>query len=812
MKPKTPPPKSLSELKAAAQNALQSGYFKDAIGTLKDLLKRERRPEAEAQLAEAYLGRAREVAGKGMFQEAAILWENHAGLRPGTPLSGEYLTWLLKAGTMKKLGQALGTLSEEFLRSPLGRRLVEAAALLALENDKLVDALPGEHAIVRQRPLLRKALAAYAERRDAEAEECLQQISSRSPYRNLRTLLKGLLVAERNPAEASELLGRVDTDSACGDLAAALREQLGGAVPDADGYFKLPPKLRAVVDSLKGYGKKELALLQDIQKAAQAKGMRPLIEAVLRHRSELGEWASRRFCLAALVYAPEAIPLYERAFGKLTPLEQYRIKALHSEEIRDFPLASRYWQEYTILLKNAPAGRNEPLTQALIFRHVAHLAEKELPELSIECLEKSLELDPDDKPSYLRLIGLLEQFDDAKAALSWLDRAVKRYPRDPEVLLPAMRAAQRRKAFKKVANYAKTLLEIDPINSDARRLLLEAHLGHARKQMKSKRPDLAEQELAAARKLDLQRRSAALLWLEGLLAYWQADNELCRSLWREAWTAAGGGAAAWFQWAMEVMGAGLPLKGPGRLVEDLDKNHLAGKSELMALIKLLGQYQSEGRQNASLALKKLVPMLKRSLKQADLSEEDFFGLCQGFAGAGQYELLTECAKQGGRRYRYAPAFVYFQVYANCRGDAGMLMPVDQFRLQMNLDEAHHAGDRRSAALIDQFLRKHEESLQPDFHDVFPDGFPGLDNLDEEAAEELAERMEEIDRLSPEERAKELFGEFSPEQLKNLSEQDAMGLILKKLFGGLNVDLDLGKILDGLPLPGAGRGKKPKKKS
>ncbi|WP_026611020.1 tetratricopeptide repeat protein [Methylocaldum szegediense] len=807
MIPKSSPLKSVPVLKVAAQRALQSGSFKDAIAALKDLLKQERGPESEDLLAEAYLGRAREVARKVMFQEAAMLWENHATHRPGTPISEEYLSWLLKAGQMGKFGQALAAVPDDFAASASGRRLIEAAALLALENDKIPNALPKEHAIVRHRPLLRKALAAYAERRDAEAEDYLRQVSSRSPYRNLRTLLKGLLALERDPAEASEILARVDPDSACRKLAAVLREQIATPTPDLAAYLKLPPKLRAIVDKLKGYGKKELALLREIQNAAQAKSARPVLEAILRHGTELGEAESRRFCLAALVESPEAIPLYERAFGALTPLEQCRIKALHAEAIHDHPKASRYWHEYIELLKSAPEGRDEPLTQALILRHVADLAEKVVPELAIEFLEQSLELDPDDKATYLRLIGLLELFDDAKAALSWLDRAVKRYPKDPEILLPAMRAAQRRKAFKKVANYAKTLLEIDPINSDARRFLLEAHLGHARKQLKARRTDLAEAELAAARKLDPQRRSAALLWLEGLLAYWQADNERCRSLWQEAWTVAGGGAAAWFQWAIEVLAADMPLKGPDRLVQGLDKQHSADRGELMALVKLLGKYREEGRQNLSQVLHKLTPMLKPSFKQAELSEEDFFCLCQGFAAAGQYELLAECAKQAARRYRYPPVFVYFEIYAKYRGDAAGLLPLDQLRLQMNLDQAHQEGDRRTAALIEQFLRKHQEALQADFHEALPEGALGLDD---EVAERFVERMEELDRLSPEERAKELLGDYPPEQLEKLSEKDVMGLILDKLLGGLGVDAS--RILDALPLPGRGKKSKNTKKS
>jgi hypothetical protein len=806
MKPKSPPPKSVPELEAAALRALKGGHYKDAIAAFKVLLKRERRRDWEGSLAQAYLGRAREVALKEMFQEAAMLWENHAGLHPGTPPSGEYLVWLLRAGQWGKLGQCLGAASAEFLQSAPGRRLTEAVAVLALDNDKLLAALPGDHAIVQQQPLLKRAMAAYSGHRDAEAEDCLRQVSSRSPYRNLRTLLKGLLAADRDPAGARELLDRVETDSACRDFAAALREQLERDAPEAESYLRLPPKQRAVVDKLKGYGKAQLALLRDLGKAAQAKDTRPLLEMVLRHRGELGEAVSRRYCLAALVGAPEAIPLYERAFGKLAPFEQYRLKALHAEEILDYPQASRHWHKCIDLLKNAPPDRQDPLTQALIFRHIATLAAQEVPELALSCLEQSLALDPDDKASYLKLIDLHEREDDPKAGQSWLEQALKRYPEDPEVLILAMRAAQRRKAFKKVAGYASTLLGLDPINSQARRFLLEAHLGHARKQLKSERPQAAAQELAAARALDPQRRNAALLWLEGLAAYAQDDYARCRNVWREAWTAAGGGVAAWFQWAMEAQGTGLSLTGLAHLVGGLDKKHVAGRAELMALVKLLGQYREEGRQNLAQALQKLAPVLKRSFKQTELAEEDYLGLCQGFADAAQYDLLAECAKQGNRRCRFPPVFSYFEVYAKCKGDAGKLGRMDEFRLQMNLDQAHHAGDRRAAALIGGFLRKHEESLRPDFGEIFPGDFSPLEDFDEEKARQFIERVEEFDKLTPEERAMELLGEHSPEELQNLSEKEALHLILGKLFEGLDVDPD--QILNGLPLPG---GKKPKKK-
>lgn len=804
MKPKSPSPKSIPELEAAALRALKGGYYRDAVAAFKDLIKRERRRDWEEKLAEAYLGRAREVARKGMFQEAAMLWENHAGFHPGLPPTEEYLDWLLQAGQAAKLGQALAAAPEALRQSRHGLRLMEGVALLALSDEKLLKALPGDHAAAKQQPVLRQAIAAYAGGRDAEAEDCLRQVSSRSPYRNLRTLLKGLLVLGRDPAAAAEIFDRVDADSACRGFALALREQAETTAPETERYLASPPRQRAAIDKLKGYDKSQLALLRDIRKAAEAKSVRPLLETVLRHRGELGEATSRRFCHAALADCADAIPLYERAFGKLSPFEQHRLRALNAETEQDHPRASRHWHAAIDCLQAAPAGRQEPLTQALIHRHIAELAEHEVPAMAIDCLEKSLDLDPEDKPTYLKLIELHEREEDPKAGQSWLDQALGHYPKDPEVLLLAMQSAQRRKAYKKVAAHARTLLEIDPINSQARRYLLEAHLGHARKQMRSERLDSAEQELAEARKLDPQRRNAALLYAEGLLAFLGADNERCRTLWREAGTAAGGGVAAWFQWAMEVLGVGLPLTGPGRLVEGLDKKYVAGKAELVALARMLGQYAAESRQNISEALRKLAPVLKRSFKQAQLGEDDFFGLCQGLAHVAQYELLAECAKQGARRSQYAPVFRYFEVVAKCKGDARRLAPLEQYRLQMALEDAHRAGDRRAVALIDQFLNKHEESQQPDFDEMFPDGFPALDEFGEGPARQFLERMQEFDRLTPEARAQALLGDHGAEALQNLSEKEAMDLILGKLLEGM----DIGEMPGGLP-PGGAR--KPKKK-
>lgn len=794
MKAKPSPPKTLPELEAAARAEAKYGRYKEAIAAFKELLKRERRPAWEAELAQAYLGRARQVADKGMYPEAALLWENHAKLGPGAAISEEYLFWLARAGQPIKLAQTLGALPEAAADTPTARQVAETVAILALDNDKPLAALPKDHAIVRQRPAMRQAIVAYGAGRAAEAEEALRSIPSRSPYRNARTLLKALLALPTDRAAAA-LLERLEADSVCRSLGQALRRAVAADPPDLDAYPRLPARQQALINALNGYGKARANLLRDAHKTIAAKSPKSQLEAALKYRAELGAEASRRFCLAVLIAYPEGIPLFERAFGKLTPFETHRIRALNAETQGEPPVASRHWQRCVEELRQRPEGRREPLTQAAIHRHVATMAAGPAPDVAIEALEQSLELDPDDKPSYLQLIALHEELGEPKPAQAWLDQFLARLPRDPEALALAMKSAHRRKAFKKAAGYAKTLLEIDPINSPARRFLLDAHLGHARKQLKSGRADLARLELAQAQALDPQGRNPAPRFVAGLVACAEGERERGGKLLREARALAGGGVAAQFQFAMETLMAGQDLTSLSRLAGGLDKNAVPDKPEFLVLAKTLGQYRAEAKPTLASALQKLKPLLKKGFKQAELSEEDCFGLCQSFADAALYDLVAECAKQGSRQALFAPpGLAYFEVLANCKGDATKLNTRDESLLHFAINRAKQASDRRAIALIDNFLRKFEDSLD--------DGYPGSGGFPMppgmEIPPELAqlgpikmvqfiEQIAAIDAMDRRELLEYLAGDGSAQRFKGMTETQLLDRATEKALADLGVD-------------------------
>src|SRR5260370_21465419 len=61
---------SVPPLAVKATEALRLGDFKQAIDLFKRLVKQDARPEWRDALAEAYAGRARILAAKGLFEEA----------------------------------------------------------------------------------------------------------------------------------------------------------------------------------------------------------------------------------------------------------------------------------------------------------------------------------------------------------------------------------------------------------------------------------------------------------------------------------------------------------------------------------------------------------------------------------------------------------------------------------------------------------------------------------------------------------------------------------------------------------------------
>ncbi len=70
----TPAPSAILADRGA--QAMQLGRLKEAVEIFKQLARQDPQPQWTRRLADAYAGRARALAEKGMFKEAAIVLEN----------------------------------------------------------------------------------------------------------------------------------------------------------------------------------------------------------------------------------------------------------------------------------------------------------------------------------------------------------------------------------------------------------------------------------------------------------------------------------------------------------------------------------------------------------------------------------------------------------------------------------------------------------------------------------------------------------------------------------------------------------------
>ena len=80
------PSAPLGTLAARAAEAMKQQRFKEAVDLFKLVIRHDPQPEWKQSLAEAYRGRARALAAKEMFKEAAMVVENTLGPMARSPI------------------------------------------------------------------------------------------------------------------------------------------------------------------------------------------------------------------------------------------------------------------------------------------------------------------------------------------------------------------------------------------------------------------------------------------------------------------------------------------------------------------------------------------------------------------------------------------------------------------------------------------------------------------------------------------------------------------------------------------------------
>lgn len=693
--------------------AMRLCRFKDAVEAFKLLIRQDPQPIWRERLADAYAGRARALADKGMFKEAAIVLENTLAPDGTVREPALYLACLIRQGQHQKAAQIARKHVDGDGRVAHGGLVGELAAALSLITPIRAEAPTTHgHEWATMSRAAHGALAAWVERKPpCEVASLLTRIPLHSPFGPVRVILKCLVMPQDGPEKATGLLQRIPQTSVfSGFRTAAEAALMNDAAALLERWCGLSRQQQTFVAEIRGLPAGATERLSQIL-AAEQLGPAALFAMLIRPGLSVPTDSLRAACLELLPLIPGSMPQFERRFGSLSGLERHRALALAAEANERWAQAQHHWHGVVAAL-SGPPGSEPRLAQGVVLRHLADLALRH-PEVEAEpgtdvvahYLERSLEADPDHLPAMLSLIEHYRRTDNPRAWHRLAEEAAQRCPESTAVLLHAVDAAVARSAYKKAAGFARQLLQLDPINHPVRQRMIELQLAHARKQMRASRTALAAKELLQAAEWErAEAPNAALRIGQALVSYQEQDSAAEMRL-RQAVMLAGGGTVGWFHAVLEAALMGWTDQRRQSLHRELAaaQEIAPGRDEILSLIAVLGQREiRESRRVIASVLWRINQWL---LRGADLpwSEAELQTIAACLHDLDAFDALSTYARAAMRRHPDGKAASFYRIVAQTRGNSERLSERQENELFELLDDADTRHDLRLASRIRCFL-------------------------------------------------------------------------------------------------------------
>ena len=712
-------PVSADLLAGQAEEALRREKFKDAIELLKQLVKREARPEWRNALADAYLGRAKALAAKGMFKEAEIVLGNAAATDGAVKEPLFFLHCLVRQGQFQKaLAHALKYIGAEARPGSDEPELPEVTAALYLafpvglavsEYDQSARAT-----FIAAATAARDALNAWIEGKPSDAvDPLLARIPMRSPFRAVRLIVKALLCVPEDPVKARRLLEGVAAGSPFAPLRFAVEAALSGEPSElVDRWSRAGAAQQSFAIEMAGGsapGAQTLARLLEAERGGPA----ALFAFLLKQAASLPPAATRSACLGLLPRLPDRIGQFEKTFGVLADVEKNRIFALAAEANGRWRSAEKHWRAVAAQFEQQ-GSRDAKLSAGVVLRHLADLARKEdmiegegyQSEPVTYYLKKSIAADPDCLPAVIQLIDLLRQNGQNQEWRALAEEAANRFPEESAILLRAIESSADRKAYKKAADFARRLLVLDPINGPARRRMIDLQIAHARKQMRANRPDLAWQELIAAAQWERAGfPNAALRINQGLVA-WRLGDGAAEARLREGVELAGGGVVGWFHAALQEALLTTTRHSPVPIVHEELATMLRRAPEKRDVVAIVSAMGADDVRAAGKATNELVWKLRLWLQKATgipFSPTEFHPLGDLLLRAEAFDVLKDFALAGKRREPDEPVWRFYEIVARTRNNPEWMHFGETTELVEMRDNANRPGDYHWRNRIQQYF-------------------------------------------------------------------------------------------------------------
>ncbi|WP_029528507.1 tetratricopeptide repeat protein [Polaromonas glacialis] len=682
------------EQAALALMHLEKGRFRNAVDCYKTLLKTEQRPEWLAGLASAYAGRAKALADKGMRREAIELWRSRAEVCHTALWEGPYAGWLVAEG---RVSEVLGYLARR--RTALDGKTDDGLAALEAQlapgvlsaDDTVLKQLPAGSLLLQHRPLALAALAAYARQDGPALEEALAGISFRSPYRDLRSLLKALVLWETDREAARAAIERVPPGGPFEPLAAPLRSVAASGSERLPHWARLNNSQQLMALDLMGCPRTWAGLLQALAGAKADAAPAELFDLVQRNARVLPETLATRVWRWLAPWAPRRGCDNPLIFGKPSRAQQECATALAVEIKGELGHAEEHWLDAVDMLASSK-DTDDRQRAAMVLRHMATMKEHfsregMLDKAGAGYLMRSLEFDASDCDVHVRLVAYFRRQGDLKKARERLDAALSLFPDSAALLSEAVETALAAGAFKKAATTARRLLALDPLNRKVRTLLGNAHLSHAGKHIAAGKLESAKKEIEEARSwlgaaAEQGRLHLLLAWTEP-----QASPERLR-LAQLAVTTWGGGLAAGWRLLREAQGI-FPrvdlASANWRLGEaGIDSAKALAPADVLGLVQVLEQEPFIARKGADPLVawrKALVALASSPLFDAETSVR----ICEAWSRHQEHDLLEKFATAARKRWPDWPIFVYHAVAARFGKNGGI-------ETDRDFDDLERAGE------------------------------------------------------------------------------------------------------------------------
>ena len=710
--------KPISELEQDGRNYLKSEKYRSAIDIFKQILKEKETENILDLLHTAYKGRANELSKAGMFKEAEAIYEVIESKCKTDDKSYDYISILLGSGKYTKVLGLLLTDNDNDKEKEY--QILSLIGLLILgnrENDK-ID-FPEGHILIKDKIILFNVLTEFVAGRERESKELLKKISFKSPFRDFKRLLSGLMKYYNDENDkALEILETIPENSPLKGFSERLKSVISYPYNDSliKGVSITDKTEQKLFFLLRGYNIHSIVSVNNILKALKQNRFND-IEYIIKSIRNLVSARSLKMFFYGLLFENDDIDkIFSTIFQKEPKLNAIRLFALYSEKISSGNEANEFWYEYLEYIDDIDDKTDINLKKALILRRIAKNKQELFPldffdsfdyeeDDWAQDIERSLRYDPYDIDSYKKLLECYTN--NKQASKKWSDKFLKYYPDNLDALLLASDNALKRHAYKNALKFLETALEYDPINIEVVHKKIFIHVTKAQKHIIEKKYHLARNEFKNAAETEYNIEKDGTLRIKwGLLEILDNNIEEGNKLLDEG----SGYISNFLKYSFIRHIEAKKMNLPAKALKEYEKKFIVALREkhsienVSSLIQVISDYflSTTSYPQIEQDIKIIVKYIK-VFSKSRLIEIELLTICEFLYIISENGILEKYAETGRKKYPKSVMFIYYLIRIKLRNDSYIPRKKDINEIEKGIMLAEKNRDNKNLKIFENML-------------------------------------------------------------------------------------------------------------